>query len=80
MKSIKHFLKEGKFLDKETRYFYNAIRYNKGVALDAYYFNLFTPEIKTINHLLSAAVQKLKSIFSKVVFRLLLVLVLAVTC
>ena len=80
MKTIKHFIREGKFLDKDTRYFYNAIRYNKGVALDAYYFDLFTPEMKSINRLFLKAADKLKSLFPKVLLRLLIASVLIITC
>jgi len=46
-----------KALDRSTKYFKKAIQYNKGVAEDAYYFHLITPEPGFLDKLTS----KLKS-------------------
>ena len=50
MKSIN---RSNKTLDENSKYFKKAIQYNKGVAEDARYFNLITPELSFFSKLTS---------------------------
>ena len=50
MKSIN---RNTKALDRGTKYFKKAIQYNKGVAKDAYHFNLVTPELNLFDRMTS---------------------------
>ena len=44
-------LREGKFWDKTSKYYQRAIQYNKGVAQDAFNFNLVTIDTNVFQEL-----------------------------
>ena len=69
-------LRENWLWDKTSKYYQRAIQYNKGVAQDAYHFNLISPEVNALNNVLSWVIMKLKLIFPKLIFRLFLILIL----